>query len=170
LMGAATPPFLPRRGVRLSLQFSISLSPATKCGTCSLYLPRNQLPDFPPDLVKLLRVALICIRIRHQAVDEACGRGRATIFRQQEQILVIFEALANEFETDTLDRDVGFPADSPRSSRIDQGPITVAAEQVNICPGVCLTAIGFIDVVVELALDVVFPREPRHDSIGDAAV
>src|SRR5262245_25732968 len=87
------------------------------------------------------------------------------LVRQQNQILVVLQSVANKRRENPFYGDIGRPADRGWPSRIKKRAVAIAAEEEDVIPGIFLAAVCFIQAVVQLTSDVVLPCDPRHDPI-----
>src|SRR5205809_5827068 len=109
------------------------------------------------------------VRVPYGIVHQLVGEFRFTEFRKHDEIFVIFKALTDELQPDTLDRDLCCAADDVRRSGIEECAVAVAAEEIHTPPRVFISE-RFISTEVELALYAVFPGEPFHDAVAYAVM
>src|SRR5262245_59176534 len=103
--------------------------------------------------------------VGHDMIDETRRSVTAATLREQDEILVVLESITNQLEPDAFDGNVAAASNRAWPSRIKQRAVAIAAMAVNVAPGILLAAIRFVHVVVELALNSIFPSQPRHDPV-----
>src|SRR5258706_826918 len=81
------------------------------------------------------------------------------------QILVVFQALPDQFQADAFDRYFTGPADTGRPARVEQRAVAIASEHIDVIPGVYVARERLVHAEVEFSFDPVPPGQPLKDAV-----
>src|SRR5205809_1971103 len=86
------------------------------------------------DSVELVRILIVVVDVADEAVQRISDSFVACQLGEDRQVLVSFEAFANEFETNAFHRHVAGSTVDIRTAWIKQHPVTAAGEKTYVLP------------------------------------